>query len=40
MIMLQWGQRLSALDTELGWEDYKATVSTLQWGQRLSALDT
>ena len=38
--MLQWGQRLSALDTYQGEEMTLADLFRLQWGQRLSALDT
>ena len=36
---LQWGQRLSALDTSIIPREVKA-MAELQWGQRLSALDT
>ena len=38
-IRLQWGQRLSALDTDLALQG-PYTIPGLQWGQRLSALDT
>ena len=37
--LLQWGQRLSALDTVAAGEGVNA-IGGLQWGQRLSALDT
>ena len=36
---LQWGQRLSALDTSPP-SAWRSPPSPLQWGQRLSALDT
>ena len=38
-VVLQWGQRLSALDTpEVPPDSFAHEM--LQWGQRLSALDT
>ena len=38
--MLQWGQRLSALDTYRAVGFHENVSAMLQWGQRLSALDT
>ena len=39
LMRLQWGQRLSALDTNEH-ERRNQMAARLQWGQRLSALDT
>ena len=38
-VLLQWGHRLSAVETEIG-ATAKGDVQMLQWGHRLSAVET